>query len=318
MNDKQVVVLGAGIVGISTALHLQRRGCAVTLVDKGSPGRETSYGNAGIIQREAVEPYGFPRDLASLMRVVTKRDIGVNYHLRALPEYMPTLTRYWANSAPRHYQAIADAFRTLVEHSISEHSDLIEQSEAQHLIVRKGWIQAFRTSEKYEKAMESAQRVSAHGVLSQALDGAGLRLAEPALGEALVGGIHWLQPWTCVDPGELVQRYAELFLREGGQFERGDARSLRQAGAGWRVSTESGPVEASQVVVALGPWAQELLRPMGYRIPLFIKRGYHAHFADGANLSRPVLDTEQGYMLAPMKRGVRLSTGAEFAVSMRL
>ncbi|XVN16317.1 FAD-dependent oxidoreductase [Pseudomonas corrugata] len=78
MNDKQVVVLGAGIVGISTALHLQRRGCAVTLVDKGPPGRETSYGNAGIIQREAVEPYGFPRDLASLMRVVTKRDIGVN------------------------------------------------------------------------------------------------------------------------------------------------------------------------------------------------------------------------------------------------
>ncbi len=188
MNDKQVVVLGAGIVGISTALHLQRRGCAVTLVDKGAPGRETSYGNAGIIQREAVEPYGFPRDLASLMRVVTKRDIGVNYHLRALPEYMPTLTRYWANSAPRHYQAIADAFRTLVEHSISEHSELIEQSEAQHLIVRKGWIQAFRTPEKYEKAMESAQRVSAHGVLSQALDGAGLRLAEPALGEALVGG----------------------------------------------------------------------------------------------------------------------------------
>jgi D-amino-acid dehydrogenase len=313
VNDKQVVVLGAGIVGISTALHLQRRGCAVTLVDKGPPGRETSYGNAGIIQREAVEPYGFPRDLASLMRVVTKRDIGVNYHLRAMPEYMPTLTRYWANSAPRHYRAIADAFRTLVEHSISEHSELIEQSAAQHLIVRKGWIQAFRTPEKYEKAMESAQRVSAHGVLSQALDGAGLRLAEPALGEALVGGIHWLQPWTCVDPGELVQRYAELFLREGGQFERGDARSLRQAGAGWRVSTESGPVEASQVVVALGPWAQELLRPMGYRIPLFIKRGYHAHFADGANLSRPVLDTEQGYMLAPMKRGVRLSTGAEFA-----
>ncbi len=313
MNEKQMVVLGAGIVGVCTALHLQRRGCAVTLVDKGLPGRETSFGNAGIIQREAIEPYAFPRDLASLINVAAKRDIGVNYHLRAMPEYVPALVRYWANSAPRHYQAIADAFRTLIEHSISEHSELIEQSGSQNLIVRKGWIQAFRSPQQFDEAVERAVRVSAYGVSSEHLDGAALRLAEPALSDALVGGIHWLQPWTCIEPGELVQRYADLFVREGGEILRGDARSLRQSGAGWSVDTDSGSVGASQVVVALGPWAHELLGELGYRIPLFVKRGYHAHFADGATLSRPVLDTEQGYMLAPMKRGIRLSTGAEFA-----
>lgn len=313
MNEKQVVVLGAGIVGVCTALHLQRRGCAVALVDKGLPGRETSFGNAGIIQREAIEPYAFPRDLASLINVAAKRDIGVNYHLSAMPEYVPALVRYWANSAPRHYQAIADAFRTLIEHSISEHSELIEQSGSQNLIVRKGWIQAFRSPQQFDEAVERAVRVSAYGVLSEHLDGVALRLAEPALSDALVGGIHWLQPWTCIEPGELVQRYADLFVREGGEILRGDARSLRQSGAGWSVDTDSGSVGASQVVVALGPWAHELLGELGYRIPLFVKRGYHAHFADGATLSRPVLDTEQGYMLAPMKRGIRLSTGAEFA-----
>ena len=313
MNEKQVVVLGAGIVGVCTALHLQRRGCAVTLVDKGLPGREASFGNAGIIQREAIEPYAFPRDLASLINVAAKRDIAVNYHLRAMPEYLPALVRYWANSAPKHYQAIADAFRTLIEHSISEHSELVEQSGSQNLIVRKGWIQAFRSPQQFDKAVELAVRVSAQGVLSEHLDGVALRLAEPALSDALVGGIHWLQPWTCIEPGELVQRYADLFVREGGEILRGDARSLRQSGAGWTVDTDSGSVGASQVVVALGPWAHELVGELGYRIPLFVKRGYHAHFADGATLSRPVLDTEQGYMLAPMKRGVRLSTGAEFA-----
>ncbi len=313
MNEKQVVVLGAGIVGVCTALHLRRRGCAVTLVDKGLPGRETSFGNAGIIQREAIEPYAFPRDLASLINVATKRDIGVNYHLRAMPEYLPALARYWANSAPRHYQAIAEAFRTLIEHSISEHSELIEQSGSQNLIVRKGWIQAFRTTKQLDDAVGHAVRVSAHGVLSEHLDGAALRRAEPALSDAVVGGIHWLQPWTCIEPGELVQRYADLFVREGGEILRGDARTLRQSGAGWSVDTDSGSVGASEVVVALGPWAHELLGELGYRIPLFVKRGYHAHFGDGATLSRPVLDTEQGYMLAPMKRGIRLSTGAEFA-----
>lgn len=313
MNKKQVVVLGAGIVGICTALHLQRRGCVVTLVDKGLPARETSFGNAGIIQREAIEPYAFPRDFASLIKVAAKRDNRVNYHLGAMPEYAPALVRYWVNSAPKHYQAIAEAFRTLIEHSVSEHSELIEQSGSQHLIVRKGWIQAFRTAKQLDDAVEHAVRVKTHGVLSEHLDGAAMRRAEPALNDAFVGGVHWLQPWTCIEPGELVQRYADLFMCEGGEVLRGDARSLRQSGAGWSVDTDSGSIDASEVVVALGPWAHEILSDLGYRIPLFLKRGYHAHYDHGATLNRPVLDTEQGFMLAPMKRGIRLSTGAEFA-----
>ena len=80
-----VIVLGAGMVGVCTALHLQQRGHAVTLVDRREPGRETSYGNAGIIQREAVEPYAFPRSWAMLARVAMKRGADVNYHLGALP-----------------------------------------------------------------------------------------------------------------------------------------------------------------------------------------------------------------------------------------
>ncbi|MFT3974062.1 MAG: FAD-dependent oxidoreductase [Amaricoccus sp.] len=98
MSD--VVVIGAGFVGVSVALHLQRRGRSVVLVDKGLPGHGTSFGNAGVIQHEAVVPYGFPRRASKLAAVLARRGADISYHWRALPATAGCLARYWWNSAP--------------------------------------------------------------------------------------------------------------------------------------------------------------------------------------------------------------------------
>ncbi len=96
---------------------------------------------------------------------------------------------------------------------------------------------------------------------------------------------------------------------------RGDARSLEAVSGGWRVRGVTGPVEAREAVVALGPWSPDVLRPLGYRVPMAVKRGYHQHFAleDGAALSHPVADIDSGFVMSPMTLGLRLTTGAEFA-----
>jgi D-amino-acid dehydrogenase len=81
------------------------------------------------------------------------------------------------------------------------------------------------------------------------------------------------------------------------------------------VDTSAGPIDAGDVVVALGPWACDLLDPLNVRLPLAVKRGYHRHFHPSGNaaLSRPVLDAENGYIMTPMEQGIRITTGAEFA-----
>jgi len=117
------------------------------------------------------------------------------------------------------------------------------------------------------------------------------------------------------DPGGLVAGYAALFTRLGGTIATGDARTLRATGSGWSVTTPSGPVTAEHAVVALGPWSDGVIRPLGYRLPLFVKRGYHREYrqVEAGALNRPLLDAETGFLLAPMARGIRLTTGAEFA-----
>lgn len=310
-----VLVLGAGAVGTCTALHLAMRGHRVLLVDRSQPGRETSYGNAGIIQREAVEPYAFPQDWASLSDAIFKRGAAVNYHLGALPRIARGLGLYWSHSRPHRHRTVSAHYARLIEHALTEHAPLIEQAAADDLVRREGYRMVFRSEATWRRAADRAEAMAqSHGLRHRVLDAEGLAQAEPGLRTRLPGAVHWLDPWSVSDPGALIGRYAALLARHGGEFARGDAASLQPVGKGWRVRTDVGELEAEHAVVALGPWSDALLRGLGYRYPLFVKRGYHRHYraADGPRL--PLLDADRGLVLAPMARGVRLTTGAEFAL----
>jgi len=309
-----VIVLGAGMVGTCTALHLQSRGHTVTLVDRRGPGQETSHGNAGLIQRESVQPYAFPRELPFLLDVALGRGAEVHWHARALPRMAGTLWSYFRHSSPTGHARATMTYSRLIAHATQEHQPLITAAGAEDLVTRNGFRFVFRTPAAFQEGIERARMLeSEYGVRHECLDGAALQRDEPALRPGLVGAVHWLDPWAVSDPGELVQRYANLFVQGGGQLVRGDAQTLQQQGSGWQVQTDAGTLQAAQAVVALGPWSDNFVQRWGYRLPLFIKRGYHQHYAAPVTLKMPVLDAEKGYVLAPMRQGLRLTTGAEFA-----
>lgn len=312
-----VAVLGAGIVGICAALHLQKRGRATVLVDRRGPCEETSFGNAGLIQREGVYPYGFPHDFGALARYALNRTIDAHYHAAALATLAPFLWQYWKHSRPARHAEIARRYSRLIEHCVGEHDRLAAEAGATALIRRSGWMRVFRTERERDARLAEAERWKREfGLEFRALDAQALRKEEPYLAPVLVGALHWTQPTTVVDPQALALAYLRLFERLGGRFLRGDAATLEQGEGGWRLASEAGPVKAQAAVIALGPWADVVTRALGYRLPLAVKRGYHMHYraAGEAQLNHPVLDTECGYCLAPMSRGIRLTTGAEFAL----
>jgi D-amino-acid dehydrogenase len=309
-----ILVLGAGMVGTCTALHLQQRGFDVVLVDRRAPGQETSLGNAGLIQREAVEPYAFPRDPGFLLNVALGRGAEVHWHARGLWQMAGSLLRYFRHSHPAAHARATEAFSHLIAHATDEHGLLMAEAGAQDLAQRDGFRFVFRTPQALDEAMQRAAGLHArYGVRYLAEDSAQLAQAEPALHQPMAGAVRWLEPWAVNDPSALVQRYANLFVARGGRLLTGDAASLQAQGAGWSVQTSEGRVQAAQAVLALGPWADGLIRTLGYRFPLFIKRGYHQHYRAPVRVNQPLLDAERGYVLAPMQRGLRLTTGAEFA-----
>jgi D-amino-acid dehydrogenase len=312
-----IVVLGAGMVGVGAALHLQKRGRNVMLIDKhGAAGDETSYGNAGIIECASVFPYMFPRDLRKILRYATNRAPEVRYSVKDLPAFLPWLMRYYLASAPDRALRGAMAVLPLIRQSLVEHQALVAEAGAGDLLKRTGWIKMFRSAATLEGALLELERAKAYGVEGEVLDQKAIAQREPGLSGDFAGAIHFPAPGFVPDPGGLAKAYATLFRRKGGSFLTGDARTLQQTSDGrWRVATEEGPVTAREVVVAMGPWSDLVFAPLGYSIPFAVKRGYHLHLAAKGNavLNHPVLDTDQGFLLAPMNRGIRLTTGVEFA-----
>lgn len=316
-SSADAVVLGAGIVGICVALHLQKRGLSVALVDRRGAAEETSYGNAGLIQREGVYPYGFPHDFGALVRYSFNRTIDAHYHPSAILRIAPFLWKYWHFSRPARHEKIAHVYAKLIEHCVTEHDALAKDSGAEGFMKRDGWMKVFRTERERDiRFAEAARWKAEYGLDFRTLDRNQLEEAEPHLAPVLVGALHWTDPVSVDDPQGLALAYLAGFEARGGRFLQGNAASLARTRNGWSVRTGDGNLETRDAVIALGPWADTLTRAFGYDLPLAVKRGYHMHYraAGHAKLNHPVLDTERGYFLAPMQRGVRLTTGAEFAL----
>jgi D-amino-acid dehydrogenase len=311
-----VVVLGAGMVGVSAALHLQQRGRDVILVDRHElAGEETSFGNAGIIECASVFPYMFPRDFRQILQYAFNRSPQVRYQFSDLPAFLPWLVRYFLASSPDRALHSAMAELPLIRRSLIEHQALMAEAGVPELLRQTGWIKLFRSDATLASAVRDFERARTYGVAGEVLDCNAIKQREPNLTGEFAGAIHLPAPGFVPDPGALAKAYAALFQRKGGRYLVGDARTLEQGTGGWRLNGPEGAMVAREVVVALGPWSDLVFAPLGYSIPLNVKRGYHLHLAPRGNavLQHPVLDSDLGFLLAPMNRGIRLTTGVEFA-----
>ena len=169
---------------------------------------------------------------------------------------------------------------------VVEHVALMAEAggAARSLVFYRGWLNCCRTEQSLHKAMADARRLDNYGVDYAVLTARQLRELEPHISEKIVGAIHFRGSPTSSDPGMLTKAYADLFARRGGRFCKGDAHRLASEPSGWSVATETGSIEAREAVVALGPWSNDVFKPLGYDIPLAVKRGYHMHYGVQATL----------------------------------
>ncbi len=191
-QNVDVIVLGAGIVGVSAALALQARGRAVAIVDRlGEAAGETSYGNTGIVQTEAVIPYMFPRHPAEIALAAVNRNPDAHIRYAALPSIAPALWRDFRASTQAGKAETARAMAPLVGGAAAEHRRLAEAAGASALLRKTGWIKVFRTSRGEAEAHEEAEELKPYGIVPAFLDRAALAALEPQVGPVALGGAHF-------------------------------------------------------------------------------------------------------------------------------
>ncbi len=315
MAETEIAVLGAGIVGLSCAIHLQRRGMETTLVDRGEPGCEASFGNAGILSRGSVLPLGVPCVWRSATRYALNLDPGVRYDPRFLPQLGPWLLRFLRQCTASRAIAISQGLNELLRLALVEHETLVKEAGVDELLKQEGWLRLFHTDRAFRSFDFELAQLKNLGIRTEIVDAGGLRDLEPNLNPVFKTGIWYPETASITDPGKVCHAFAALFAAEGGSIRRDVVSGVQPTQGGWLVQLEGDALAARRVVLALGSWSSELLESLGCRLPLMWERGYHLNFAvqEGCGLNRPINDIEGAYVVAPMRCGHRVTSGIEFA-----
>lgn len=312
--EARTVVVGAGIVGVCTALSLQREGFKVTLIDRDDPGEAASFGNSGSLGTASVPPIGMPGTLAKVPKML----FDPLHALVLRWWYLPRSWRWFlhfalASRRPR-AEALAEARQRLLAHTYDAFDPLLKDAGAWDLIQRVGRLEIYESEASFVANQFAFELRRRHGVPMREMTGDEMREMEPDLGPGAVRGMLYSGVSHTVSPLRLTQALAEHFVRGGGVILKETVTGFDIGPDGpRRVLTDAGGHETDLVVLAAGVWSRELARQLGTRVLMESERGYHSVVPDpGVNLKLAIVAADRNVAITPMEDGLRLATMAEF------
>ena len=311
-KQADVIVLGAGIVGVSAAYAARQRGLSVVLIDRREPGSETSYGNAGILSSGSISPLNKPSLWSALPGYMTNRHAALRWDPAWAIRNIDWIVRFLANATTSRVKPRATALHGLIGASLKLHREWIVKADAAQRIRETGWLKAWR-SDAVGAATEEQAFLAEYGIESRLLDRQAISALEPNIVPVYKVGLLHTQTASVDSPGAVVKAYARMFAGSGGEIRQSEIKAIVPDGESWRVVLADGAISARHVVVALGPWSADLLRPLGYRVPMAFERGYHREFKPNParSLQRPIHDAEGSFLMTPMEQGIRVTSGVE-------
>lgn len=315
-GPKRVVVIGAGIVGVATGLHLQRDGHQVTLIDPVPPGHGTSFGNAGSIAIGSVYPTGSPGNWKQVPRMLVDPASPLNIQLSHLPRMAPWLMRFLAASTPSRVEDISKHLWALSKDAMTAHKTLIDLSDAHDIVRPLGWLKVYSSQASFDKTADERAVKTRRGVTIEILNAEELRQLEPALSPRFTHGAFEPDNGFVSQPVKLTEAYFNRFRDLGGTWVAEKVRRFKLGPHGVQnVVTDLAMHACDAVVVCAGARSHEIAAMLGRSVPLDTERGYHLNLnvTAGPELRRPTVIGDHGFVLAPMQDGLRLTTGAEFA-----
>jgi D-amino-acid dehydrogenase len=311
-SKPDVIVLGGGIVGVSSAYALRQRGMSVVLVDRREPGSETSYGNAGILSSGSIFPLNQPSLFGKLPQYLSNRHPALRWNVGWAMRHPDWIVRFLSSGRASQTRPRALALHGLSKASLKLHREWIVQAGEGHRIRETGWLKAWR-GDGLAAAQAEQAALAEYGIKSELLDRQGISALEPNILPVYRVGLLHSETASVDSPGNVVKAYARMFSGAGGEIRRAEIKSILPDSEGWRVVLSDGELRARHVVVALGPWSADLLRPLGYRVPLASERGYHREFKPNPSrqLLRPIHDADNAFLMTPMEQGIRVTSGVE-------
>lgn len=315
---RTVIVIGAGVVGLSTAVWLQRAGHTVTIVERHSPRDATAYqgassfGNACTMAFGACLPVAMPGILRQVPGMLLDRSGPLSIFWRDFPQLVPWLWSFIRSSAPAQVDRIVSVLGALLRSAEAGHASLIREAGVPGLIRNTGCLYLFRNEQEFQQAQAGIALREREGVRMEILGAMQIREQEPRLAPFYHKGLRFLDAYSLDDPYRYVLGLVDVFMHHGGQFIHGEVDRIVRGEQHIAVHAGSARQTADHVVIAGGAWSAKLAAMIGDRVRLDTERGYHVLFPEaGELLHAPTCYPVHGFYMTPLSEGLRVAGTVE-------
>lgn len=312
---KRVVVVGAGIVGVSTAIWLQRKGVDVVLIDRGGPASGTSYGNAGVLAAASVVPVTVPGLIGKApgMLFDSRQPLFLNWSY--LPRLLPWLPRYLSHCNPKQVHKIATALAPILRDCLADHRALAKGTGAEKFITPADYVYAYQSKSHFDADQFAWDVRREHGFQWTEHDAQSYQAYDPAFGDEVGYAACVHNHGRISDPGEYIKTLAGHFKNQGGVVEQAEFRDFILQNKKVRgVKTSDATIDCDAMVVATGAWSKALLQKLGLNIPMESERGYHIElFEPSVMPAMPTMIAAGKFVMTPMQGRLRMAGMVEFA-----
>ncbi|UWM75774.1 FAD-binding oxidoreductase [Rhizobium sp. WSM4643] len=314
-TKRNVAVVGAGVIGASIAFELQRRGFEVTLIDKGEPGRGTSFGNMASIALDFAAgsgPSTWKKIPGWLLDPEGPVWLRPSYAVRMLPWFL----RFLAAGRPPRLREIEDAGMRLSNRALGDFKELLEAIGAPELMTEEGCLAIYETEAEFAADRGHLAMMQRYGLEFEVLSNGAIQHYEPTLSPAIAKAVLLPDNKSIRDPYRLVVKLADAAKAAGASFVSGTVRNIEHRGDGTAVVLlEDGRrIEAASVVLAAGVHTRFLAEKLGEPIPLETERGYHTQIMKpGISMRYSVIWPHRAFMVTPTAGGIRIGGNVELA-----
>ncbi|HHX8278263.1 TPA: NAD(P)/FAD-dependent oxidoreductase [Vibrio diabolicus] len=309
-NKPTVAVVGAGVVGLCTALEAQRHGLQVTLLDKGLPGEGASFGNAGYLATELIDPLATKKTLSAAPRMWLDPKGPLALPWKYLPQALPWLARFVRSASSARVEASRQALYQLNQAAVPAWQRCLADIGAEEYLVPSGYLLVWESENKLDEAKTHAAYLAQWDIESVLLQGAQLREKEPELAETVSHALFFPNACRVKDPYLLSKQLFAVFQARGGCFEQTEVSEILPQENAVGVVTATSQSRFEHVVLCTGAWGKPLLEQTGISVPLEAERGYHLTIEtadmETPPLHHPIGSAERKFVMSPLASGLRV------------
>ena len=312
---KTIIVIGAGIVGVSTAIWLQRSGFKVTIIDQKGPATGASHGNAGILAASSIIPVPNPSLIKKLPFYLLSKDSPVFFKMSYLPQMFHFLMSYLSKSNLREVNKYAERMTPLIFDTVCQHKSLAKGTGAEKFISYQDYCFGYETEENFLNDKKVWKLRQKHGLPFEVVNGNEFSNFDPFYKDLFDVIVKCKNHGKINDPGLYVKTLCDHFLSQGGELIISKVNDISSKNLNDAiVKIESDSLIANKIVVATGAWSKKILKKFKIKIPLESERGYHVEYVEPNFYPKvPMMLTSKKFVITPMDGRIRVAGLVEFA-----